>query len=399
MLRRVESYAAEGLRMLAVARATHADAQLPDSPRGFQLELLGLVGLADPLRADVPNALSECTQAGIRVVMITGDHPGTALAIAAQARFDTSAGVLTGAEIESLTEADLRDRTRHINIYARAKPEHKLRLVQAFKANGEVVAMTGDGVNDAPALRSAHVGVAMGGRGTDVAREAAAIVLVNDDFGSLVAAVRLGRRIYSNIRHAMSYIVAVHVPLAGLGLLPVVFGWPLLFYPIHVLFLEFVIDPACAFVFEADAEASDIMQRKPRRPEERLFSSAMLRRSLTLGVVALLLSAITYGLALQTMSETQARALGFITIVIANLTLIFVSRSRSESLTKIFVKPNRIYWIIVGVATASLCVAIGVPGVAAAFRFAVPSIAAVLIAAIATVSVVLSCGWLLRNRY
>jgi P-type Ca2+ transporter type 2C len=398
MLRRVERYAADGLRMLAVARGTYSGAQLPDSPRDFQLELLGLVGLADPLRADVPHALSECAQAGIRVVMITGDHPGTALAIGSQAGFDTTGGVLTGAELESLSDEELQARVRHINIYARAKPEHKLRLVQAFKANDEVVAMTGDGVNDAPALRAAHVGVAMGGRGTDVAREAAALVLVNDDFGSLVGAVRLGRRIYSNIRHAMSYIVAVHIPLAGLGFLPVVFGWPLLFYPIHVLFLEFVIDPACAFVFEADAEASDIMHRKPRRPGERLFSSAMLRRSLSLGVVALLLSATAYGLALQAMSENQARALGFITIVIANLTLIFVSRSRSESLTRIFVKPNRVFWVIVVVAAASLLIAIGAPGVATVFRFAVPTITAVLIAVIATASVVLTCGWLLRNR-
>lgn len=398
LLRRVADYAADGLRVLAVARGTHAGAALPDTPHGFRLELLGLVGLADPLRSDVPDALLECSQAGIRVVMITGDHPGTALAIASQAGFDTGAGVLTGAELESLSEEDLCARARHVNIYARAKPDHKLRLVRAFKTNGEVVAMTGDGVNDAPALRAAHVGVAMGGRGTDVAREAAALVLVNDDFGSLVAAVRLGRRIYSNIRHAMSYIVAVHVPLAGLGLLPVLFGWPLLFFPLHVLFLEFVIDPACAFVFEADAEASDIMKRRPRPPDERLFSSGMLKGSLTLGVVAFLLSAGAYGLALQTMSENEARALAFITIVVANLALIFVSRSRSESLTAIFIKPNRIYWLIVGVASAALFVTIGIPGVAAAFDFASPPLVAAMIAVIATVSLVVACGWLLRNR-
>lgn len=398
VLRRAAAYAADGLRILAVARGTHAGVEFPDTPNGFRLELLGLIGLADPLRSDVPNALRECAQAGIRVVMITGDHPGTALAIASQAGFDTSAGVLTGIELESLTDEDLRARAQHVNIYARAKPEHKLRLVRALKANGDVVVMTGDGVNDAPALRAAHVGVAMGGRGTDVAREAAALVLVDDDFGSLVASVRLGRRIYSNIRHAMSYIVAIHVPLAGLGLLPVLFGWPLLFFPLHILFLEFVIDPACAFVFEADAEASDVMKRKPRPPDERLFSSVMLRRSLILGVVALLLSATAYGVALQTMSENEARALAFVTIVVANLALIFVSRSRSESLTTIIVKPNRIYWLIVGVASAALLAAIGIPGAAAAFQFASPSFTAVLAAVIGTVAVVLTCGWVLRNR-
>ncbi|HKQ12672.1 MAG TPA: cation-translocating P-type ATPase [Steroidobacteraceae bacterium] len=396
LLQRVAGYAADGLRVLAVARGKYSGNVFPETPHGFRLELLGLIGLADPLRSDVPGALSECTQAGIRVVMITGDHPGTALAIATQAGFDTRAGVLTGAELQMLTDEELARRARDVNIYARTSPEHKLRLVRALKANGQIVAMTGDGVNDAPALRAAHVGVAMGARGTDVAREAAALVLVRDDFGSLVAAVRLGRRIYSNIRHAMSYLVAVHVPIAGLGLLPALFGWPLLFFPLHVLFLEFVIDPACAFVFEADAEAADIMKRKPRPPDERLFTSAMLKRSVTLGLVALVLSVTVYGLALQTLSEGESRALAFVAIVAANLALIFVSRSRSEALTTIFVKPNRIYWSIVGLASVALIIAIGVPGTAAAFRFDPPPVSAILMTIAAAVSLVVTFGWLLR---
>ena len=398
LLQRVAAHAADGLRVLAVARGAHDGDALPDTPHGFQLELLGLVGLADPLRADVPSVLSECTQAGIRVVMITGDHPGTALAIAEQAGFDARAGVLTGAELESLPDDELQRRAQKINIYARARPDHKLRLVRAFRANGEIVAMTGDGVNDAPALRGAHIGVAMGGRGTDVAREAAALVLVNDDFGSLVAAVRLGRRIYSNIRHAMSYLVAVHIPLAGLGLLPVLFGWPLLFFPLHVLFLEFVIDPACAFVFEADADTSDIMKRKPRPPDERLFTAAMLKHSITLGVVVLLLGVTVYALALRMTNDSEARALAFVAIVVSNLALIFVSRSRSESLRTIFVRPNRIYWWIVGLASVALAATIGTPSVAAAFQFSGPPWPAVLMVVGAAVSLVLACGWVLRYR-
>jgi Ca2+-transporting ATPase len=332
------------------------------------------------------------------VVMITGDHPGTALSIAAQAGFDTSQGVVTGAELDALTDEQLHSRAREINIYARAKPEHKLRLVQAFKTNGDVVAMTGDGVNDAPALRAAHIGVAMGGRGTDVAREAAALVLVNDDFASLVAAVRLGRRIYSNIRHAMSYIVAVHIPIAGLGLLPVLFGWPLLFFPMHVLFLEFVIDPACAFVFEADPEAPDIMKRKPRRPDEPLFSASMLKRSLALGLLVLLMSAIVYACTLRLGSEGEARALAFLAIVAANLALIFVSRSRSESFARIVVKPNRIFWWIAALACVALGIAMYIPSAAAIFQFAQPSLAAVLGVVVASVSLVLASGGLLRNK-
>jgi Ca2+-transporting ATPase len=399
LLRRVAAHAADGLRVLAVARSSgSAPTQLPESPRAFELELLGLICLADPLRHDVPAALAECARAGVRVVMITGDYAGTAVAIGTQAGFDIRGGVLTGAEIESLRDEDLQQRIKTVNIYARTKPEHKLRLVQMFRAGGEIVAMTGDGVNDAPALRAAHIGVAMGRRGTDVAREAAALVLVNDDFASLVAAVRLGRRIYGNIRHAMSYLVAVHIPIAGLGLLPVLFGWPLLFTPVHVLFLEFIIDPACAFVFEADAEAPDIMRRRPRRPEESLFSRAMLVRSVSLGCAVLALCAIVYGTTLQRGSPDEARTLAFLTLVAANLALIFVSRSRSESLARLLVKPNRVYWWIVALASSTLALAIGVPDFAEVFRFAAPSWPAIAAVASVAVGSVLAFGWLLRNR-
>lgn len=391
LLSRIAEHTRHGLRVLGVARGTYNSTTMPTSPREFELELLGFVCLADPLRADVPRALAECAQAGIRVVMITGDHPGTALAIAAQAGFDTRDGVLTGAELESLDERQLRARVTNINIYARTRPEHKLRLVQAFKANGELIAMTGDGVNDAPALKAADIGVAMGGRGTDVAREAASIVLVDDDFRSLVAAVRLGRRIYSNLRHAMSYIVSVHIPLAGMGLLPVLFGWPLVFFPVHVLFLEFVIDPACAFVFEADQEAPDIMRRRPRRRDEPLFNRAMLMRSVLLGLLVLLFTALTYVLALRWGSETEARALVFVSLVISNLALIFVSRSGTASLATIYARPNAVFWIIIAVALVSLLAVTQIPAVADLFRFTSPPwIAAGGVALCATLFVLLA---------
>jgi P-type Ca2+ transporter type 2C len=392
LMQRASAYAQQGLRVLGVARGAFAGPALPQSPAAFDLQWIGFICLADPLRNDVPAALAECAQAGIRVVMITGDHPGTALAIAAQAGFDTSDGVLTGAQLEALDIAALQARVRTVNVYARSKPEHKLRLVQAFRANGEVIAMTGDGVNDAPALKAAHVGVAMGGRGTDVAREAAALVLVNDDFNSLVAAVRLGRRIYGNIRHAMSYIVSVHIPVAGLGLLPVLLGWPLSFFPLHILFLEFVIDPACAFVFEADSEPADIMRRKPRRPSERLFSGTTLRRSVALGVCTLAFATAVYGIALAEYEAGIARALVFIGIVIANLALIFVSRSRSESLATIYSRPNPLYWWIAGSALACLASVIYVPAVASVFQFSPPPLIAVVIVTVAAAAVVLGTG-------
>src|SRR3569623_2007831 len=197
-------------------------------------------------------AVAECREAGIRVVMITGDYPGTARAIAEQAGLGPVDTIITGAELARLNDGELQQRVGAVNVLARIVPEQKLRLVNVFKARGDIVAMTGDGVNDAPALKAAHIGVAMGARGTDVAREAAALVLLNDDFSSIVHAVRLGRRIYDNLRNAMSYTLAIHIPIAGLALLPLMFGLPQLFWPVHIVFLELIIDPACSIVFEAE---------------------------------------------------------------------------------------------------------------------------------------------------
>ena len=262
--------AGEGLRVLAVARArsrrrTETRDPWPASQRELRLHFLGLTGLADPIRPAVPAALRECYAAGIRTVMITGDYAGTAQAIARQI------GLAHPESGHDRAGARRHDRSRncascvaHVNIFARVVPEQKLRLVQALKANGEIVAMTGDGVNDAPALKAAHIGVAMGKRGSDVAREAASLVLLDDDFTSMVEAVKLGRRIFDNIQKAMCYIVAVHVPTAGMALLPLLFGWPLVFYPVHIVFLEFVIDPACSIAFEAEPAEPDVMRRPPR---------------------------------------------------------------------------------------------------------------------------------------
>jgi P-type Ca2+ transporter type 2C len=398
LLAQVAAHAANGMRVLGIARGEHADDGLPESPRSFGLQLLGFVCLSDPLRADVPAVLAECAQAGIRVVMITGDHPGTALAIAAQAGFDTGGGALTGAELAALDDVQLRERVRRVNVYARARPEHKLRLVQAFKANGEVIAMTGDGVNDAPALKAAHVGVAMGERGTDVAREAASLVLVKDDFNSLVMAVRLVRRVYDNIGHAMAYIVSVHIPVAGLGLIPVLLDWPLLFFPMHVLFLEFVVDPACALVFEADPENPGIMRKPPRRPDAPLFSAPVIRRSILLGMIPLLAGTITYGMALRTVAVDEARALAFVAILAGNLALIFVSRSRSATLIGILRRPNRIFWWIAALATLALSITIYVPAVARVFHFEQAPVATVLAVFTLTAAAVLLSGLALRSR-
>ena len=283
--RSVKEMAASGLRVLGVARANYDAGEAPASPRQFAFEFVGLVGLADPLRTSASAAVKECRSAGIRVVMITGDYPETAAAIARQAGLDARR-VMTGEALESMDEAELRRDIGAANVFARIMPEQKLRIVNALKAQGDVVAMTGDGVNDAPSLKAAHIGVAMGGRGTDVAREASAIVLLDDDFGSIVKAVRLGRRIYDNLRKAVGFIFAVHVPIAGLALTPLVFGLPVLFGPIHIAFIEMVIDPVCSLVFEAEVEEDDVMRRPPRPPDEPMAPATFVAWSLFQGLFA-----------------------------------------------------------------------------------------------------------------
>ena len=388
LLDRVAALAREGLRVLAVAGCEFRGDSFPSSPHEFELEYRGLVGLADPVRPAVPKAIAECYRAGIRVLMITGDHPGTALAIGRAIGLDRAASAVTGTDLGRLNDEAVREALTRVNVFARVLPQQKLRLVQMLKANREVVAMTGDGVNDAPALKAAHIGVAMGSRGTDVAREAAALVLLEDDFASLVSAVRQGRRIYDNIRNAMTYLLAVHIPLAGMGLLPVLFGWPLFFFPLHIVFLEFVIDPACSLVFEAERGEENLMRRPPRSPGEPLFSHEMVVEGVLLGFATFIAVVIVYGMALAIFDEDRARTMAFITLVVANLLLILANRSRGVSFIAILSQPNRVFWVIALIALVALAVAVYVPSAAEAFRFASPSAAGVVASVLAAFAAV-----------
>ncbi|MDR3500840.1 MAG: cation-translocating P-type ATPase [Parvibaculum sp.] len=369
VLAMAQDMAAHGMRVLGVASARHDGGDFPASPAAFDFRFLGLVGLADPLRPEVPQAVAECRSAGVRTVMITGDYPATAQAVAREAGIDAD-NVLTGTEIESLSDEALAVRVRSVSIYARVMPSQKLRIVRAFRANGEVVAMTGDGVNDAPSLKAADIGIAMGGRGTDVAREASAIVLLDDDFGSIVKTIRLGRRIYDNLRKAMGYILAVHVPIAGLALLPLLFGTPMIFAPIHIAFLEMVIDPVCSIVFEAESEEDDVMRRPPRAPDSPLFSTGLVVWGLVQGILAFALTAAVYIAAMyRDMPDTEVRALAYVTLVLTNVGLIFVNRSFSSSLLGALTRPNRALWIVLGVALPLLLLSVRLDWVEHLFRF------------------------------
>lgn len=364
-----DAMAREGLRVLGVATARHESAELPPSHRDFTFVFRGLIGLADPLRASVADAVRECRAAGIRVAMITGDYPETARAIARHAGIPADRAV-SGAELSQMDAATLAARVADTSVFARIMPEQKLRIVEALKARGETVAMTGDGVNDAPSLKAAHIGVAMGGRGTDVAREAAGLVLLDDDFGSIVKAVRLGRRIYDNLRKAMAFILAVHVPVAGLALLPLVFGLPPVFGPIHIAFLEMVIDPVCSLVFEAEEEEPDVMRRPPRDPQAPLFSMQLVGWGVVQGAAALAIVAGLYLFAhARGMPVDELRALTFFALVMSIVALIFVNRARGASLRAALFRPNPALLVVLSAVIATLAAALAVPDVRILFGF------------------------------
>jgi Ca2+-transporting ATPase len=365
--------ATAGLRVLGVAEARAPDAApLPDDQRAFSFTFVGLLGLADPIRPTVPQAVAESYRAGIRIIMLTGDYPVTAQNIARQVGLHPLDPVISGPEMDDLDDGALHEQARHVSIFARVRPEQKLRLVTALKANRGTVAMTGDGVNDAPALRAADIGIAMGERGTDVAREAAALVLLDDDFTSIVRAIRLGRRIFDNLRKAMSFLLAVHVPIAGLTVLPVLLGWPLILLPVHIVFLELIIDPACSIVFESEPEERDVMQRPPRRAAEPLFDRRTVVLSLLQGLGVLL---VTFGVLswalLSGLPEQDARVLTFATLVIADLGLILANRSRSASIFTALLPRNRALELVLGGAATLLVAIIAVPGLRELFSFGV----------------------------
>jgi Ca2+-transporting ATPase len=302
--------------------------------------------------------------------MITGDYPGTALNVARQIGLKPADRVITGIELDQMDNKELRKQIGNTAIFSRVVPEQKLRLVNALKENGEIVAMTGDGVNDAPALKAAHIGIAMGGRGTDVAREASSLVLLDDDFSSIVEAVKMGRRIFDNLKKAMAYIFAIHVPIAGMSLLPLIFGWPLVFLPVHIVFLELIIDPACSVVFESEPAERDVMERPPRNSKESLFGKKMIGISLLQGLSVLGIVLAVFFIALsQGQGERGARALTFGTLIIANLCLIMTNVSWSRTIFSTLRSSNAALWWVVAGALTFLGFALYVPFLRDLFRF------------------------------
>ncbi|MFA6325307.1 MAG: cation-translocating P-type ATPase [Candidatus Paceibacterota bacterium] len=371
ILEKVKEMSEKGLRVLGVSKAISDKNNLTEDQHDFDFEFIGLLGFIDPARDTVPEAVQESYTAGMRVIMITGDYPGTAQFIAKQIGIKDTEKFLTGEDLEKMSHTELREKIKTVNIFARVVPEQKLLIVNALKANDEIVAMTGDGVNDAPALKSAHIGIAMGERGTDVAREASSLVLLNDDFSSIVSAVRLGRRIYDNLKRAMGYLLAVHVPIAGMSVLPLAFGLPVVLFPAHVAFMELIIDPACSIVFESENEDKNIMERPPRNLRSHMFNSKTVLINLTQGFGLLIVTFILFFFVVKSgRTEMEARSFAFASLVIGNLMLIITNLSWNKSIYRILRSGNKILFIVFSGGFLFLLAVLYVPFLANLFHLA-----------------------------
>ena len=358
----------DGLRVLAIAKA--AAKSIAPSRDGYQYELLGLVGLSDPIRTEAKGAVALAHRAGIKVIMLTGDHTETARRIGREIGLNTEQ-VVTGQEFLSMSEKQQRELVKTTEIYSRVAPNVKLAIITALKQNGEVVAMTGDGVNDGPALKSAHIGIAMGQRGTDVAREASSIVLLDDNFASIVQGVRIGRRIFANLQKAVMYIMIVHIPIAALSVAPVLLGWELILLPIHIVFFEFIIDPACTLVFEGEPEDEDTMRRPPRRISQPLFSRAVVLESLAIGGLLALMAILIHGGMLGSgASSDQARAVTYLTIILANIGMILALSGRKIILLAIQQRGKNALAIVVVAASVALAAVYSLPFLRNLFKIA-----------------------------
>jgi Ca2+-transporting ATPase len=373
-LKAVQTMAEQGYRVIAVASALQQKENLPEKQNEFEFSFNGLIGLEDPVRPEVPQAIKECNEAGVKVIMITGDFPATAKSIATQIGLTQEGNIITGSELTQMSDDELKKKITGTTIFARVVPEQKLRIVQALKATNEIVAMTGDGVNDAPALKAAHIGVAMGNKGTDVAREASSLVLLDDNFASIVSAIRSGRRIYDNLQKAMSYILAIHVPIIGLTLLPAFLTTiPILLMPLHIVFMELIIDPVCSIAFETEQEEKGIMNRPPRKPDEDFFGSRKIKYSLFGGLLLLTVVVGVYFISLnEGHTEGEVRAIAFSTLIIGNIFLIVTNLSKTRSVLSIIAEKNFTVMFILLSAFILLLFIIFIPGLQQVFSFQFP---------------------------
>jgi Ca2+-transporting ATPase len=356
----VNDQARKGQRILAVAKTAWLTAELPNKQADFLLDFLGLIGFEDPIRQDVPKAIEECKEAGIRVIMITGDYPSTAESIAKKAGIIEVDSILTGSDLEKMDDQELGLKIKSIHVFARIVPNQKLRIIKALQSNGEIVAMTGDGVNDAPALKAADVGIAMGDKGTDVARESAALILLDDRFSTIVAAIRSGRKIMDNLEKAMTYILAVHVPIVGLTLLPAFFlELPIILLPMHIVVLELMIDPICSLAFESEKEEKNLMKRPPKNPRLTFFGRDKVLKSILIGLLLFLFTTLVYFGSLHFgFAANEIRTLTFSMLIFCDIFLVLSTLSKSRTIIQVLLEKNISLLVILFITLAFLLVMI-----------------------------------------
>ncbi|MBD3626980.1 cation-translocating P-type ATPase [Cyclobacterium sp.] len=368
----LEGFTSQGYRVLAVGKADPDMAKYPKTQQEFNFEFLGLLAFYDPPKKNIQEVLKTFYSAGIKVKMITGDYAQTASAVAAQIGLKSSGQILTGDQVLALDRAGLRKKVDKIDVFARMYPEAKLRVIEALKQNGEIVAMTGDGVNDGPALKAAHIGISMGRRGSEVAKSAAALVLMDDDLVHMTKAVALGRRIYENLKKAIQYIISIHIPIILVVLLPLAFSWEftLIFSPIHVIFLELIMGPTCSIVFENEPIEPNSMTNPPRKMSQTFFSWAELSLSvvqgLTITTVAL---GLGYYLMIQGENIETVRTIIFTTLVLSNVFLTLVNRSFYYSVLKTIKYPNKLVPLVLGISLLLLVIILTVPSIQSVFEF------------------------------
>ena len=374
LLSKVKMLAKRGQRILGVAKGKVENREFPASQKDFSFEFMGFLGFEDPIRPEVPEAIKQCYSAGIKVIMITGDYPETAKNIGKQAGLNEQDEILTGHDLKNLSESELKEKIKHVNIFARIIPEQKLQIIKALKANGEVVAMTGDGVNDAPALKAADIGISMGGKGTDVARESSSLVLLDDNFSSIVMAIKSGRRIFDNLQKAMGYIIAIHIPIIGLALLPAFFpALPILLMPLHIVFMELIIDPVCSIAFESEKEEIGVMKRPPRDPNMAFFGLKQIFKSSLVGLILLAMVLTVYFFSMQEgHTEGEIRAIAFTSLIIGNIFLILTTLSKTRNAIDVLFEDNISLKIILFIASTMMFLLISVPYLRELFSFEYP---------------------------
>ena len=374
LLSKVKMLAKRGQRILGVAKGKVENREFPASQKDFSFEFMGFLGFEDPIRPEVPEAIKQCYSAGIKVIMITGDYPETAKNIGKQAGLNEQDEILTGHDLKNLSESELKEKIKHVNIFARIIPEQKLQIIKALKANGEVVAMTGDGVNDAPALKAADIGISMGGKGTDVARESSSLVLLDDNFSSIVMAIKSGRRIFDNLQKAMGYIIAIHIPIIGLALLPAFFpALPILLMPLHIVFMELIIDPVCSIAFESEKEEIGVMKRPPRDPNMAFFGLKQIFKSSLVGLILLAMVLTVYFFSMQEgHTEGEIRAIAFTSLIIGNIFLILTTLSKTRNAIDVLFEDNISLKIILFVASTMMFLLVSVPYLRELFSFEYP---------------------------